>query len=83
MQFRDYIYARHAKGDYDILYEISDQDVTSNPRYYGYLASDGGWIIMKWDTSANSYRYCMGESDYATNWAVRSTILVYVYYSEL
>jgi hypothetical protein len=83
MQFRDYIYARHSKGDYDVLYELSDRDVTGAVnKYYGYLSAEGEWIIQRWDTSADSYRYCIGESDYATNWTARAA-LSYVLYSAL
>lgn len=82
---RDFQYLYHKRGDHDVIYEISDQDIgvtTSGVNYYGYLNNTGGWIIQKWDTAANSFRYAIGNADYVTNWGLIGS-LSYGYYSAL
>ena len=59
-------------------YKVSDIDDTG-PNYYGFVDKDGAWYIMKEDTTAGSYRYCKGVSDYPTNWDNRTT-LTYDYF---
>ena len=61
---------------------ISDKDESGTVKYYGYLSKGGKWLILKWDTNADTFRYATGESDYETNWADR-TMLNYKYYNEV
>ena len=53
-------------------YEVSDRDEASSPAYYGYLALDGSWYIMK--TTTSEIRYSKGSTDYATNWTNRASL---------
>jgi len=69
-----YIYMQEA-----LSYRISDMDVSSNPRYYGYVDKAGKWMIVKEDTTGYTYRYIRGDSDYTTNWTGRA-LLSYDYY---
>lgn len=57
-------------------YHISDQDnAGSGVFYFGYLAREGEWYIMKQDGSSNptTYTYAKGDSDYSTAWTNRTT----------
>ena len=69
-------------GGVSIGFYINDTDDSSDPKYYGFSDHRGVWIIMKETTSAGSFRYATGKSDYATNWTGRAA-LSYDYYSEL
>lgn len=82
IQFKDYLFKFHKRGDHLVIYEISDGDESGATKYYGYLSPDGAWIIQKWDTSANTYRYVGGASGYSTNWTNRLT-LIYDYFNTL
>lgn len=62
-----------------VKYKISDTDSSSDPKYYGNVAADGSWYIMKETTSAGTYRYCKGASSYSTNWTGRAS-LTYDYF---
>ena len=53
------------------MYRISDIDDASNPKYYGFLKADGGWYILREDTTNNTYRYAKGDSEYSTAWTNR------------
>ena len=57
-----------------IKYQISDQDNTGNPSYFGFASPTGSWYIMKQDTAANTYRYASGSTGYATNWTNRASL---------
>lgn len=61
-------------------FKISDQDVSGDPMYYGYLAHDGGWYIMKQSVADNQFRYATGKAGYATAWSNRAS-LGYDYFS--
>lgn len=54
-------------------YKISDQDTVADPVYYGYVAADGAWYIMK-QISVNSFRYTAGGSNYGTAWSSRASL---------
>ncbi len=68
------IQSKQVMDDQDFYnnFKITDVDDSSDPKYYGYLNKEGGWIIMKETTSAGTFRYISGESDYATNWTGRA-----------
>ena len=61
---------------YNVLdnYKITDIDDDASPNYFGFVDADGGWYILKEDTSAKTYRYATDRSDYTTNWTNRATI---------
>lgn len=58
-------------------YHISDLDISSDPKYKGYVDEDGNWYILK--ETASSFRYVKGSSSYSTNWTNRAS-LTYDYY---
>lgn len=60
-------------------YKISDLDDSGTTNYFGYVASTGGWYILAYNTSTNTFRYIKGDSSYSTNWTNRSS-LSYDYY---
>lgn len=53
-------------------YEISDKDESSSTKYYGYLAVDGAWYIMK--VTSTEIRYSKGTTSYTTNWTGRVSL---------
>lgn len=82
MQYTDYSFRFHKQGAHEMLYEISDKDETSTTKYYGYLASTGSWIIMEWDTVADTFRYAAGDELYTAAWAGKAA-LSYALYSAI
>ena len=59
-------------------FRIADVDDDITPNYYGFLAYDGSWYILKEDTTEKKYRYASGDFGYAANFANRVN-LVYDY----
>lgn len=57
-------------------YTLSDKDDDASPNYYGYLAKDGSWYIMKETVvaGADTYRFIKGASGYTTNWTNRASL---------
>ncbi len=79
---RDYFYQFHKFGDHDTVYAISDQDVTSDPQYYGYVSSGGAWYIEQVNNANGTFRYAIGTTDYTTNWTNHAA-LTYKRYDQL
>lgn len=50
--------------------EIDNADIS----YYGFMATNGAWYIMKANTGAGSFRYVRGESNFPANWKNRKTL---------
>ena len=50
--------------------EIDDNAIT----YYGFTNNDGGWLIMREDTEASSFRYAKGSSNFPMNWSNRANL---------
>jgi hypothetical protein len=46
----------------------------TDPLYIGNVAADGSWVIEKFSAAAKTLLYCVGKSDYATNWTARATL---------
>lgn len=88
MQLKDFRYVYHKVGDHVITFEISDvydpsvTGYSGTDNYYGYLADNGAWLIMKEVPSAGTYRYAAGSDSYAAHWAARAG-KTYVYYNSL
>lgn len=53
---------------------VSDTDDSTNPKYYGFLAKDGQWYILRENTTSKQYRYVKGTTDYPTNWTNRASL---------
>lgn len=69
---------------YDIpmsAYVVSDGDTAGAVKYYGSVDKYGHWFILKNDTTANTYRYCSGDSNYTTAWATRTTLTYDYFYN--
>ena len=79
---KDTMFFLHKVGGHDISFEISDEDTAGDPLYYGYLASNGSWIIMENNTTNGTYRYAVGSEDYTANWTARAG-LTYKYFNQL
>jgi hypothetical protein len=95
MQIHDYRRIYGKVGDAYAQFEISDVDplgagkVTAGHSYqfFGYLTSDGAWLIMQEDTttatSIKTYRYVGGQTHagYLAAWTGRAA-LTYEYFDE-
>jgi len=53
-------------------YKISDIDDATATQYFGYIDKNGRWYILR--LTDTTVRYCLGESDYPTNWANRASL---------
>ena len=76
IQMYDHRYIFHRVGDHVVTFEISDEMAKTDDAtisYYGYLASNGSWIIQEADSGEGTYRYCAGTSDYASYWEARES----------
>ena len=60
----------------------SDLDDDDDTKYYGFLSSEGTWLIMCEITSSKSFRFFGGHGGYSTAWNNR-TVHTYVYYDEI
>ncbi len=54
-------------------YQPSDKDEASTAKYYGFVDGNANWYIMKWDTSADTFRYVFGTTGYTTAWSNRAS----------
>lgn len=79
---RDYAYKYHKFGDHQVVFEISDEDLSGDPQYYGYLSETGSWLIQERNIASGTYRYAIGQSDYGTSWTGRAG-LTYVVFNSL
>jgi hypothetical protein len=96
MQIHDWRRIYGKVGDEYAQFEASDQDVLGTGKvvaghsyqFYGFLTSNGAWIIMQFDTttatSVINYRYAGGQTHagYLAAWAGRAA-LTYEYYDEV
>ena len=62
----------------------SDEDESSDPKYYGLLSSIGSWIIIEKNDANGTYRYAAGKTrtTYTAAWTGRAG-LTYGYLSEI
>ena len=58
--------------DNKVIVDIAKDE--SGYNYYGYIANDGSWVIMRENTAQTQYRYVAGSSNYTTNWTNRATL---------
>jgi hypothetical protein len=85
-QIHDYRMIYHKVGDEQARFEASDMDPLGagtvvaghSFQFYGFLASNGAWIIQRFDTtnatSITAYRYAAGQEGYAAAWAGRDAL---------
>mgnify|MGYP001213342751 CR=1 FL=1 len=81
MQIKDHRQILHSYGDLLSVFEISDEDTSGDVQYFGYLNSEGMWIIQKCDRSSSpvTYRYASGRSGYAASWTLRADLSYAIY----
>lgn len=63
--------------DFDILAgaSIVDLDEGVSYKYYGYVRSEGSWVIMRLNSAETEIRYAVGGFDLATAWTERTSQL--------
>lgn len=61
-------------------YKISDSDDAGDPSYFGNMATDGKWFILKINTVDKTYRYARGTTGYVSAWNNRAS-LAYDYFN--
>ena len=68
----------------NVNFQASDADDENDVRYYGFLSTNGAWIILKEDRSGSpkTYRYAGNKAGYGTAWTDRVS-LTYTLFSEL
>jgi hypothetical protein len=75
MQITDLNLSYHSKGGNDAQFMASDFDEVASTKYYGFITSDGRWMIM--EKTATTLRYRFGQDNYKTAttgaWAVRAS----------
>lgn len=58
-------------------YQPSDQDVASDPQYYGFLKRDGQYYIMEQNIASGTFRYYFNKDEdlvYETAWTGRAAL---------
>lgn len=63
-------------------YQFTDENITEEIEYYGFLDTSGAWYIMVYNMTAGEARYIMGSGNYTENWN-NHTALNYSYYNEV
>ncbi|GIW60589.1 MAG: hypothetical protein KatS3mg087_1655 [Patescibacteria group bacterium] len=70
----DHTFKYHRKGGNEVVFEMHDYDDGGSVEYYGYVNEAGAWIIKKHDSTAKTFRFAAGQSDYSTNWGNRASL---------
>ena len=55
-------------------YHPSDEDVSGDSQYFGFVDRLGNWYIVRTNRAAGAFRYIRGSSDYTTKWSNRLTL---------
>lgn len=53
-------------------FRISDVDDAGDTRYFGHLAMNSEWYILREDSVAKTFRYARGQGAYTTAWTGRA-----------
>ena len=76
----DYFFILIKRGNENIQFEISDSydqglsGFSGDYEYWGYLNTNGGWIIQRHQISTGQYRYCRGTGNFSINWGIRASL---------
>lgn len=84
-QIYDHRFVYHSRGGNNVSFEASDQDTSDGTyHYYGFLSSEGSWIIMRFEIGVGTiaYRYASGASGYTTAWTGKDA-LTYKYFNQI
>lgn len=68
MHIVDTAFQWHKIGAHEMDFQASDMNEAAATKYYGFLAENGSWIIMQYNTTAGTCRYVRGTTGYSTNW---------------
>ena len=69
----------HRVGGSNVEFLVHDIDESGDPKYYGFAAPDGGFIVME-VTNDTAYRYYIGRGTYEAAWTGRAALSYdYVY----
>lgn len=77
MKFFDEVRALHNGGDSYALYNAHTKDEAGDPSYYGFLNSEGRWLILEVNDSAGTFQYLFGKTGFATSWTNRASNTYY------
>jgi len=55
-------------------FRASDVDDAGDTKYYGFIAMNSEWYLLREDTIAKNYRYVRGQGAYPTAWTNRTTL---------
>jgi hypothetical protein len=50
-------------------YRCADLDESGDPKYYGFIDTDGAWYILRYNVASGQIRYAKGASGYTIAWA--------------
>ena len=70
----------HPTSQMVLGYMAHDIDKANDTKYYGMVNNMGGWYIIQEITSAGTFRYTVGKSNYSTGWTGRAA-LTYNYWN--
>lgn len=62
-------------------YRISEVDESGATAYYGFINKDGGWLIMRDETTTSSFRYAKGDFRFPENWKDRENLKYDYFYN--
>ena len=57
-----------------LYYFPTNRDESSDPRYYGFVTTDGRFYIIEDNKSNGTTKYVYGKTNYATSWTNRSSL---------
>jgi hypothetical protein len=58
--------------DPTVYYKASDIDDANDTKYYGFLAANGDWYIMREDSLAKTFRFVRNRGGYPDAWTGRA-----------
>jgi len=53
----------------------SDIDEAGSYYYYGFIRSEGSWVIMRTTSDGNTITYAIGGSAYSNAWSTRTGLI--------
>ena len=81
LQLKDFQLSLHVRGGEVSVFQLSDQDETTTKKYYGFVNAEGGWVIQRWDTAVDQFRWSGGRNNFTTAWTNRASLSYDYYYA--